>query len=415
MAVVCLLWVSQPHTTITPASWLYMTMPAALLLQPILFRLTGGYNLLSMISITILNAMILVAAYNFGGHLSPVLPVSIIIPVFCLLFMPPLGQIVGLTTLTACYGVLIGLYVNGHAFPQFIAQEQLSGFFMAGVIVAALLATAMARAYLDLYALSRNILHEEIARHRDTADNLAKARHQMQHAAKAKRQSLATVCDDIRVPLNAVIGFAQIISRELMGRLSDERYRTCASDIESSGRHMLGIIDEVLDLVRVESGDLELTESEFELAHLISKVSDTVAGMAQARDVELSRDLPSEGIMVFADHGRVRQVIIALLSNCIALVGGGGRIHIQLSKTTADDVMLLIRTTGSTVSPERMALALQPFDGITTEHGAERLGIGYGLPIARRLIELHGGKLEVSGPAQDEAHVILTLPAERLL
>ena len=408
-------WVYQTAVEITPAFWLFTALTTSLLLQPVLFRLTGSYNLLSTISIIILNAMILVAAYNFGGQLSPALPISIVVPVFCLLFLPTLGQIVGLATLAACYAILIALFVGGHAFPQYLPAEGASGLFMAGVIVAAVLVTVMARAYLDLHNLSRNILSQEIARHRDTADHLAKARRQVKNAAKAKGQTLAAVCDEIRMPLNAVIGFAQIISRELMGQLADERYRSCASDIESSGRHMLGIIDEVLDLVRIESGDLELVESEFELTQVITKIRDTVSGLARAREVELLEDLPSGGMTVRADQGRVRQVIIALVSNCIALVGGGGHVQIQLSRTAGDEALLLIRATGSTVSPERMALALQPFDGIPSGDGAGRLGIGYGLPIARRLIELHGGKLEIAGPSPDESHIILTLPTERLL
>lgn len=99
---------------------------------------------------------------------------------------------------------------------------------------------------------------------------------------------------------------------------------TCASDIESSGRQVPGIIDKVLDLVRIETGALELTKSEFELAHLVFKVSNTVADLAQARKVGLSQDLPGDGLMVWADRGRVRQAIIALLSKCIALIGGDG-------------------------------------------------------------------------------------------
>lgn len=99
---------------------------------------------------------------------------------------------------------------------------------------------------------------------------------------------------------------------------------TCASDIESSGRQVPGIIDKVLDLVRIETGALELTKSEFELAHLVFKVSNTVADLVQARKVGLSQDLPGDGLMVWADRGRVRQAIIALLSKCIALIGGDG-------------------------------------------------------------------------------------------
>jgi signal transduction histidine kinase len=304
--------------------------------------------------------------------------------------------------------------VDGHAFPQNLPPENLSGLFLAGIIVATVLVTAMARGYLDLYALSRDTLRREVERHRDTADNLAKARSVVEHSSKSKGQSIAAICDEIRMPLNALIGFAQIISRELMGQVTEERYRSCASDIESSGRHLLGVIDEVLDLVRVETGGLELIDGEFELTPLVSNCSQTVSGMAQARNVAMDCGLPDSGMMIRADQGRVRQVIVALLSNCIALVGGGGRVSIQLSKTAANEAMLLIRATGYTVSPERMALALEPFDGMPPGHGAERLGIGYGLPIARRLVELHGGKLQVGGPKPDEVHIILTLPADRL-
>jgi len=407
-------WVYQAANQITPAYWLFLALTTCLIAQPVLFRLSGAYNLLSTISIVILNAMIGVAAYNYGGYLSPVLPVSIAIPLFCLFFLNGLGQVVGLGTLAICYGGLVVLYVDGHAFPQYLPAEQLSGLFLAGIIVATVFVTALARGYLDLYALSRDTLRREVERHRDTADNLIKARTLIENGTKSKGQSIAAVCDEIRMPLNAIIGFAQIISRELMGQLSDERYRSCASDIESSGRHLLGIIDEVLDLVRVETGDLELIEGDFEMSALVAKCGETVTGLAQARNVAMACDLPTGGMMIRADQSRVRQVIIALLSNCTALVGGGGRVEIQLSATAANEAMLLIRATGATVSPERLALALEPFDGVPPGHGAERLGIGYGLPIARRLVELHGGKLQFGGPKPDEAHIIMTLPANRL-
>ncbi len=415
LALALAAWVYETALRITPDFWLFLALTTTLLLQPIMFRLTGAYNLLSTISIVILNALILLAAYNYGGHLSPVLPVSIVIPVFCLFFLPAMGQIVGLSALAACYGILITLYVNGHAFPQNLAAEHSPGLFMAGVMVAAVLVTAMARAYLDLHALSRNTLRREVERHRDTANNLAKAQNLAAHTARAKGQSITAVCDEIRMPLNAIVGFAQIISRELMGQLSDERYRSCASDIESSGRHLLGVIDEVLDLARVETGDLEVTDADFNLAELVAACTQTVSSLAQARDVALNTDLPTGGLQVRADHGRVRQVIIALTSNCIALVGGGGRVELRLSVTAARDIMLLIRATGSTVSPERVALVLDPVDGHPAGTGAERLGIGYGLPIARQLVELHGGKLQTGGPKPDETHIILTLPPERLL
>ena len=407
-------WVYQAATQITPAYWLFLALTTSLILQPVLFRLTGAYNLLSTISIVIVNAMILVAAYNYGGYLSPVLPVSIAIPLFCLFFLPTLGQVVGLAALAICYGALIVLYVDGHAFPQYLPPEKLSGLFLAGIIVATVLVTVMARGYLDLYALSRDRLRREVERHRDTADSLVEARNLAEQTTKSKGQSIAAVCDEIRMPLNAIIGFAQIISRELMGKLSDDRYRSCASDIESSGRHLLGVVDEVLDLVRLETGDLELIDDDFEMSAMVSRCSETVASLAQARNVSIECDLPNGGMMVRVDQGRMRQVIVALLSNCTTLVGGGGRVKVQLSKTAANEAMLLIRATGSTVSPERMALALEPYDDVPSDHASERLGIGYGLPIARRLVELHGGKLEVGGPKPDEAHIILTLPAERL-
>jgi signal transduction histidine kinase len=408
-------WIFQVSAQIPPAYWLFLALTTFLLLQPVLFRITGAYNLLATISIVILNAMILVAAYNYGGHLSPALPISIVVPMFCLFFLPGLGQIVGLGALVACYGILITLYVNGHSFPQFLPASQLPGLFMAGIIVAAVLVAAMARAYLDLYALSRDVLRTEVARHKDTADNLARARNMVEAAAKTKGQSIAAICDEVRMPLNAIIGFSQIISRELMGKLADERYRSCASDIESSGRQLLGVIDEVLDLVRVESGDLELTDTEFDLALAIRKCRKSVNSLAQARDIALSENLPSDGLMVRADHSRIRQVIIALMSNCIALVGGGGQIEVQLSKTAKEEAMLLIRSTGSTISPEGLAMALDAPDGNNNDNRSESLGVGYGLPIARRLVELHGGSLEVGGPNSDESHIILTLPTERVV
>ena len=115
----------------------------------------------------------------------------------------------------------------------------------------------------------------------------------------------------------------------------------------------MGVIDEVLDLVRVQSGDLNLVDGRFELSELVGRSCETVATLARARKVELSTALPHDGPTILVDHGRIWQVIIALLSNCIALIGNGGRVHIQVSKTAPGGAMVLIRATGSTVSPEK--------------------------------------------------------------
>jgi signal transduction histidine kinase len=415
LALALAAWVYETALRLTPDYWLFLALATTLLLQPIMFRLTGAYHLLSAMSIVILNTMILLASYNFGGHLSPALPVSIVVPLLCLFFLSTLGQYVGLSVLAACYGILITLFVNGHTFPQNLPPENLPGLFMAGVVVAAVLVAAIAWAYLDLYALSRDSLRREVERHRDTANSLAKAQNLAAQSARVKGQSIAAVCDEIRMPLNAIIGFAQIISREMMGQLSNERYRSCASDIESSGRHLLGVIDEVLDLVHAETGELEITDGDFDLAELVAVCTQSIATLAQARDVRLDTNVPKNGMQVRADHGRIRQVIVALISNGIVLAGGGGHLQIRLSLTAAGDIMLLIRATGSTVSLERIASATELADDIAASQGAERLGNGYGLPVARKLIELHGGKLQIGGPKPDESHIILTLPPGRLL
>ncbi len=402
--------VEQP----APAFWVFLALTTSLLAQPLLFRLLGTIELLSCISVLILNVMVIIAVYYFGGYLSPALPFSIVIPLFCLFFLNKLGQIAGLSTLAAGYGLLVLQFGSGHELPRQLSDQQLAGPFLFAVITAALSALIMARAYLEQFQRSRDSLHAETARHWDTAQNLARTRNLVDQTAMAKGRSIAAICGEIRLPLNAIIGFAQIISRELMGKLSDDRYRSCASDIESSGMHLLGIIDEVMDLARVQTGDLELSEVDIDLNELVGNSREATIGLAQARKVDISVNLPKDVMTVRADKSRLQQIVIALLSNAIVLVSGGGRLHVQLSRTAAGEILLLLRARGSRVSPQRLAMAMEPFSETPGGDSSERLGVGYGLPIARRLILLHGGSLDVGGPKPDEIHIIMKLPADRL-
>ncbi|MDP6565711.1 MAG: hypothetical protein QF578_12875 [Alphaproteobacteria bacterium] len=228
---------------LSPAvSWTFAALAGALLLQPLVFRLSGAFEPLSAMSVLLLNGLIFLAAYQFGGLAAPVLTVSMIVPVLCLLHMRRAARTVGLAAWAAGYGGLWLADLQGHQFPSQLPTADPAALHFACVVFTGLVAGALVRAHTRRHARSRAALLEAVRRQWQTAadgdDDPSRT--------QPPEPSLITVCRGMRMPLNAIIGFAEIISRELMGRLEDQRYRACAADIESSGRHLLQVVDGVL-------------------------------------------------------------------------------------------------------------------------------------------------------------------------
>jgi signal transduction histidine kinase len=225
---------------------------------------------------------------------------------------------------------------------------------------------------------------------------------------------MANMSHELRTPLNAIIGFSEVIRDALVGPVA-ARYKDYARDIHSSGRHLLGLINDVLDLSKVELGRLELHEEPLELGKIVHDCQRLMADRARAGNLELDIDLPADLPLLLGDELRLRQIVLNLLSNAIKFTPAGGRITLSGGISPAGGIALAVTDTGIGMKPEEIPIALEPFRQIDSALNRRYGGTGLGLPLARTLAELHEGMLDISSALGEGTTVTVTLPAARVI
>ena len=219
---------------------------------------------------------------------------------------------------------------------------------------------------------------------------------------------------ELRTPLNAVIGFAEILLTEAFGPLGSERYRDYASDIHASAVHLKQLIDDILDVSKVEAGKAELYESRVDLATAVAAALRMVRERATAKQLTLETDVPAGLPAVTADEGKLRQILLNLLSNAIKFTPSGGPgFSVRAFEAASGGLALVVADTGIGMAPEDIPRAMEPF--VQLHGGLSRSfeGTGLGLPLSAKLAELHGGALTIESRPAEGAIVTLTLPPER--
>jgi len=231
-------------------------------------------------------------------------------------------------------------------------------------------------------------------------------------ASKAKSDFLASVSHELRTPLNAIIGFSEMIRDAVIGPV-DARYREYADDINGAGRHLQNIINDILDISKIEGGRLELREEIVSMEETIEACRRIVAAMAEAQGVSLAINLPGFLPLIRADHLRFRQILLNLMSNAVKFTLPGGRVAVSAS-VEADGIVVAIADTGIGMKPEEIAIALEPFRQVDGALNRRFNGTGLGLPLAKALVELHGGNLDIESTPSVGTTVRIRLPLARI-
>jgi signal transduction histidine kinase len=239
------------------------------------------------------------------------------------------------------------------------------------------------------------------------------AREKAEHASRAKSDFLANMSHELRTPLNAIIGFSEMMKNGMCGPLS-LRYREYAGDILTSGSHLLALINEILDLSKLEAKRITLHEEKISILLTVRDCVRLVEGQARASRIELKETVPHDFPPLLADERRLRQILINLLSNAVKFTPEAGRVEIAVTLEDGAPV-IEVRDTGIGMAPEDIEKALEPFGRIETGASRQSEGTGLGLPIAKRLAELHGGTLTIASEAGKGTVVSVTLPPERVL
>jgi signal transduction histidine kinase len=259
---------------------------------------------------------------------------------------------------------------------------------------------------------SRALLERENRLSRQAVE-LAAARDDAERASRVRGQFLANMSHELRTPLNAVLGFSEILERELFGPLGDRRYKEFAGDIHRSGQHLLDIISNILDLTKIDAGRLELNEQDVDLTEIMRISGRLIADLATAGEVQFSVEIPEGPIWIHGDATRLQQVLLNLLSNAVKFTPGGKSVRLSIA-VTGTGVDLIVADTGIGMTPAEAALAMQPFRQIDNSLARKYQGTGLGLPLAKSLVELHGGYMTMETASGVGTTITVHLPAWRL-
>jgi signal transduction histidine kinase len=245
-----------------------------------------------------------------------------------------------------------------------------------------------------------------------TTGNLQKLLEAAAAGSQAKSAFLATMSHELRTPLNAIIGFSEMISAEPYGPVGDDRYREYAAMINESGMHLLALINDVLDFSKIDANRLGLDEDWADVAEVVGAALRMVRGQAAESGILLLEKLDADLPMLRADARRVRQVLLNLLSNAVKFTPVGGQIRISAFRRD-QDLLISVADTGIGIAPEDIPKALERFGQIDNGLNRNFSGTGLGLPLSKRLMELHGGTLELTSIVGSGTTVTIMFPASR--
>ncbi len=234
-----------------------------------------------------------------------------------------------------------------------------------------------------------------------------------EQANRAKSEFLAHMSHELRTPLNAITGFAQLMVDETFGGLGHPKYREYALDVLGSGEHLLSVINDVLDLSKIEAGEVSLNPTEFSLHYAINDCISLIRAQSTDRPERIGLELSDQISNVHADNRVFRQILLNLLSNANKFTPDDGRITVISELDGENRVSVRIRDTGIGISSEDMAKVLEPFGQARADAQISHEGTGLGLPLSQKLMELHGGTLELQSDPGGGTTVTLTFPAER--
>ncbi|MGY2907845.1 sensor histidine kinase [Bradyrhizobium sp. URHC0002] len=241
------------------------------------------------------------------------------------------------------------------------------------------------------------------------------ARHRAESANVAKSRFLAQMSHELRTPLNAILGFSEVMKSEIFGAHTVSVYKEYSADIHSSGVHLLNLINEILDLSRIEAGRYELNEEAVSLVHVVADCHHLLKLRATNRGITIHEVFEHGMPRIWGDERATRQVVLNLLSNSIKFTPQGGEIWLKVGWTASGGQYLSVKDNGSGIAEDEIPIVLASFgQGSNSIKSAEQ-GAGLGLPIAKSLIDMHGGTFTLKSKLRIGTEVIVTFPPERVM
>lgn len=246
----------------------------------------------------------------------------------------------------------------------------------------------------------------------EEALQMAKAR--AEEAVRTRGRYLATMGHELRTPLHSIVGFSEFLAQETLGSLGHPTYRDYAQDIVAAGRHLLDLVNDILDMARLEAGRLPLEEEALDLERTAADVVRMLALPARHKNIKITVDASPPPPQIIADVRRIRQILVNLLSNAVKFTPEGGNIAIGLGQFENGDVFIEVRDDGVGIKPEDIALVLTPFGRVVEAGVPAQEGAGLGLPLVKALVEAHGGRFDLTSAPGEGTRARVVLPRYRL-
>ena len=269
------------------------------------------------------------------------------------------------------------------------------------------------RAEQDL-VVAHELLKQQYAQLQTANAELSRAKQKAEAASRMKTEFLANVSHELRTPLNSIIGFSEMINNEAHGAIGNDKYRSYVQDIHSSGQHLLGVVNDILDISKIEVGEFELQEDQVDVAETIETSLRIVHERAASAGITVTSDVASVLPVLRGDARRVRQILLNLLSNSIKFTASGGKVLVRAVGSDDGGISVSVTDSGIGIAAEDIEKAMMPFGQVDGRLNRKYEGTGLGLPLAKSLTELHDGRLTLKSAVGKGTTVTLDFPPARV-
>src|SRR5712672_94334 len=255
---------------------------------------------------------------------------------------------------------------------------------------------------------SQTALEQQALELADLAEKYSREKNRAEEANQTKSKFLANMSHELRTPLNAIIGFSEIMESGMFGTLGSEKYQEYCHDILTSGHYLLEVINDILDMSKIEAGRMKLDMETLDLSKTLAESLRVVSGRAEDKSLVVDADIEGT-ISVVADRRAIKQIIVNLLSNAVKFTPDGGKVTVR-SRLLRDSIVLMIADTGIGIAPQSLARLGRPFEQVESQLTKTYHGSGLGLAIARSLTNLHGGSMRLRSKLCTGTIVCVSLP-----